>query len=174
MKTSAIIAASENNCIGLENDLPWHIPQDLKRFKSLTMGKPVIMGRKTFESIVARLGKPLPGRDNLVISRSGFEAGGALVCPDIESAVAKAKNLAEEKGLDEVFIIGGAQIYELAIPFLDHFYLTRVHIVVNGDAFLPALNEQDWREIERDDIDGTPSFSFITLERVSASRQVAP
>lgn len=166
IRVSAIVAVAENGCIGKDNDLPWHIPEDLKRFKAVTMGKPIIMGRKTFESIVARLGKPLPGRSSIVVSRGGFAAEGATVCPDIESAITKAGELAQAQGLDEIFIGGGAQIYALALPQTDRIYLTKVHQAVEGDAFFPALNPQDWRETSREDFDGSPAFSIMTLERV--------
>ena len=162
---SAIVAMSENRCIGKDNDLPWHIPEDLKHFKKVTMGKPIIMGRKTFESIVARLGKPLPGRDNIVVSRSGFKAEGAIVCDNIESALEKAKSLAAEKGLDEIIIGGGTQIFELALLYTGRIYLTDVHMHVDGDAFFPPLGEE-WRETEREEYDGDPSFTIRTLARV--------
>lgn len=162
---SAIVAASENNCIGMDNKMPWHIPDDLKRFKALTMGSVIIMGRKTFESILGYLGKPLPGRTSIVVSRSGFTADGAISCPDIETALEKAKEVAATQGLDEIFIGGGAQIYELALPYTDRIYLTRVHAVVNGDTFLdiPA----DWQETAREDRDNDPAYSFITLEKAA-------
>ncbi len=165
IRVSAIVAMSENNCIGKNNDLPWHIPEDLKRFKAVTMGKPIIMGRKTFESIVARLGRSLPGRANIVVSRSDFKAEGAIVCPDIETAIAQAKNLAEDQELDEVFIGGGAQIYGIALPYTDRIYLTKVHIDVDGDTFFPDL-EKNWKEIANENFSGNPPFSIKTLERV--------
>ncbi len=165
MRVSAIVAMSENGCIGVDNDLPWHIPEDLKRFKALTMGRPVIMGRKTFESIVSRLGKPLPGRDNIVVSRN-FKHEGATVCPDITSAIETAKQFAAAKNLDEIFIGGGAQIYGLALPRTDRIYLTRVHLVVNGDAFFPELDAKQWLQTASEDFPGDPSFSAITLDRI--------
>ncbi len=136
---------ADNGCIGCNNDLPWHIPQDLKRFKALTMGHPVIMGRKTYESITARLGGPLPNRENIVLSRQGLSLAQAL------------------QGREgEVFVIGGAQIYALALPLAHKIYLTRVHKIVDGDAFFPALNPQEWEEISREDHE---EFSFIVLVR---------
>lgn len=156
---------AENRCIGKDNDLPWHIPEDLKRFKTITMGKPIIMGRKTFESIVARLGKPLPGRANIVVSRIGFTAEGATVCPDIESAIQTAKDIAAKEELDEIFIGGGAQLYNLALPLTNRLYLTEVHQSVEGDAFFPAINKEDWQETEAEHFNDSPAFSFLTLER---------
>jgi len=173
IKVSAIVAMAENGCIGLDNKMPWHIPADLKHFKTITMGKPIIMGRKTFQSIFEYLGKPLPGRTSIVISRSGFEAEGAITCTDIDSAIAKAKDIAAAQNIDEIIIGGGAQIYELALPYTDRIHLTRIHAVVNGDTFFPDINPDsnidEWKETNREDHDGTnkdgPAFSFMTLER---------
>lgn len=147
---SLIVAAAENGCIGRGGDLPWHIPEDLRHFKRLTMGRPVVMGRKTWESIEKRLGGPLPGRENIVLSRSGLSLDDAL---------------AGREG--EVFVIGGAQIYALALPRADRIYLTRVHRSVKGDTFFPELDATQWAETARDDRDG---FSFLTLERRARSR----
>ena len=164
VRVSAIVAASENNCIGIDNKMPWHIPEDLKRFKARTMGSAVIMGRKTFESILAYLGKPFPGRTSIIVSRSGYEAEGAITCPDIESAIEKAKEIATKENLDEIFIGGGAQIYELALPYTDRIYLTKVHMSVEGDTYLPAFGDE-WQETANEDFDGEPSFSIKTLDR---------
>ena len=160
---SAIVAMAENDCIGKDNDLPWHIPADLKRFKALTMGKPIIMGRKTFESIFMRLGKPLPGRISIIVSRSGYAAEGAITCPSLESAIAKAKEIAAQQNLDEIFIGGGGEIFTQGLPYTDRIYLTRVHLVVNGDAFFSFGS--DWQEKEREDHEGDPAFSYILLEK---------
>ncbi len=165
MTTSIIVAMAENRVIGVENDLPWHIPEDLKRFKALTMGKPVIMGRKTFQSIFARLGKPLPGRTNIVVSRSGFEEDGVLSCVDIEHAVDTARHIAALNDQDEVFIIGGAQVYAQALPLADRLYLTEVRVSPEGDAFFPEIAPSEWMETAREDHEGDPSYAFVTLER---------
>ncbi len=165
-KVSAIVAMAENGCIGQDNKMPWHIPADLKRFKALTMGGIIVMGRKTYESILGYLGGPLPGRTSLVVSRSGYQAAGAVTCPDLGSALEAAKAMAADQGLDEILIGGGAQIYEAALPVTDRIYLTRIHAVVNGDAFFPDLAPEEWRESAREAHDGDPSFSFITLDRV--------
>lgn len=164
---SHIVASAENRCIGKDNQMPWHIPEDLKRFKALTMGHPVIMGRKTFESILGYLKRPLPGRDSIVISRSGFENEfGVPVFTDVKSAVEYAQNLAKNKNLDEVFIIGGAQIYSQTIDLARRLHLTQVHRNVEGDAFYPEIHDTGWREIDRVDHDAhDPPYSFITLER---------
>lgn len=159
-----IVALAENNCIGLDNRMPWHISDDLKRFKSLTTGHPVVMGRKTFESILGYLKKPLPDRTNIIVSRSGFSHGfdNAPVFKTLEDAIKYSKTFAKT----EVFIIGGAQIYTQAIDFADILHLTRVHKSVDGDAFFPAFNENEWLETFREDhFDHDPPYSFLTLER---------
>lgn len=167
VKTSLIVAMAENRCIGKDNQMPWHISDDLKRFKTLTMNHPVIMGRKTFESILGYLKKPLPGRVSIVISRSGFtNEFGVPVFSNIQDALNHAKEIAAEKTLDEVFIIGGAQIYTQSIEFADQLHLTQVHREVEGDAFFPDFNSDEWRECEREDhLDHEPPYSFITLDR---------
>lgn len=156
---------AENRCIGRDNRMPWHISDDLKRFKALTTGHPVIMGRKTFQSILGYLKKPLPDRKNIIISRSGFThdfTQDAPVFDTIESAIARAKTLESE----EIFIIGGAQIYAQSLDLADCIHLTLVHQTVEGDAFFPAYNPDEWHETTREDhLDHTPPYSFITLER---------
>lgn len=144
--------------------MPWHIPADLKRFKELTMGHPVIMGRKTFESILDYLGKPLPGRKNIIVSGSGFNStySDVPVFPNVHSAIEAAK----EEGMSEVFIIGGAQIYQQTLKLADRLYLTQVHRDVDGDAFFPAIDLSQWQETAREDhLDHDPPYSFLTLQR---------
>jgi dihydrofolate reductase len=134
---SLIVAVSTNNVIGADGDLPWRLSDDLKRFKAVTMGKPIVMGRKTYESI----GRPLPGRQNIVITRqNNFTADGC----DIVRSTAEAVDVAG--GADEVMVIGGSQIYAAFLPLADRIYLTRVHTEVDGDAFFPPLDEAEWRE----------------------------
>ncbi len=154
---SLIVAVADNNVIGMDNKMPWHIPADFKHFKEVTMGKPCIMGRKTFESIIDQLGKPLPKRTSIVVSRSGFEHEGAISATSLEDAIEKAKAETD----DEIMIIGGSQIYELALPLADRIYLTRVHQEPKGDAFFPEFGA-DWIESDFEAHDG---FSFVTLER---------
>ncbi len=158
-KLSLIVAAADNNVIGKDNKMPWHISEDFKHFKEITMGKPCIMGRKTYESILEQLGKPLPNRTSIAISRSGFKHEGATSAPSLEEAITKAKELTQ----DEVMVIGGAQIYKLALEngLVDRIYMTRVHQSPEGDAFFPELGNE-WKEVEKEARDG---FSFITLER---------
>lgn len=159
MTVSLIVAAAENNVIGIENKMPWHIPEDFKHFKTLTMGKPCIMGRKTFESIVAQLGKPLPGRTSLVVSRSGFAHDGAVVCGSLADAISEARKISD----GEIMVIGGAQIYVQALEqnLVDRIYLTRVHQSPDGDAFFPALGPE-WKETERTNHAG---FSFVQYDK---------
>lgn len=134
MIISIIAAMDDNRLIGSNNGLPWHLPADFKHFKEITMGKPVVMGRKTFESI----GKALPGRKNVVISRSGFSADGVVVVNSIEAA------LSELEEVEEVMIIGGANIYEQTINNADRMYLTHVKAQCEGDAWFPEYNQSEW------------------------------
>lgn len=160
---SLIAAMSENRVIGRDNDMPWHISEDLKRFKRLTLGKPVIMGRKTFES----LGKPLPDRTNIVISRSGFAAEGIISHSSLPDAIEAAKDIAAQDGQSELFIIGGGQIYTEAINqnAANRIYLTIVHDVIDGDVYFPVFDETQWREISAEPHDGTPAFTFKVFEK---------
>ena len=154
---SLVVAAADNNVIGRDNAMPWHIPEDFKHFKEVTMGKPCIMGRKTFESILAQLGKPLPGRVNIIVSRKNYQHDGALTCKDLQEAIEQAT----KTGSTEICIIGGAQIYAQGIEFADKIHLTRVHQSPEGDAFFPTLGSE-WIEETRDHKDG---FSFITYKK---------
>ena len=160
---SLIVAASENGVIGRDGQLPWRQSADLRRFKALTMGKPIVMGRKTWESI----GRPLPGRQNIVVSRQpGFEINGADVVTGVAEAVAAADPA------DEIMIIGGSEIYALFLPLADRIYLTRVHANVEGDAWFPPPGD-DWRLVDEDrhaaDDDNDYDVSFRTYERTGRS-----
>lgn len=162
-RISAIAAMAENRVIGKDNTLLWHIPDDLKLFKQRTMGKPVIMGRKTFESVLSFLGKPMPGRTSIVVSRSGYHYDGVTVCPDIETALVEAQRTERE----EIFIGGGGQIYQQALPYTDRIYLTTVHKEYEGDSVFPVLNQDDWEEIScKHFADNDPSYSIRILDRV--------
>lgn len=154
---SLVVAAADNNVIGKDNAMPWHIPEDFKHFKNVTMGKPCIMGRKTFESILSSLGKPLPGRVNIIVSRSNYQHTGALTCKDLDEAIDQASKI----DTDEICIVGGAQIYAQAITLANKIHLTRVHQSPEGDAFFPGLGTE-WKEQSRDDRDG---FSFLTYTK---------
>ncbi len=165
MKLSLIVALAENRAIGINNALPWHLPNDLKYFKAVTMGKPIIMGRKTYESI----GRALPGRTNIVISRdSEFSAEGCKSVISLEAAIELAESITLIDGQDEAVVIGGEQIYRLALPLADRLYLTRVAAEVAGDAHFPAFDETGWREVAREDYaaqDPNPyAYSFVVLE----------
>jgi dihydrofolate reductase len=157
---SIIVAAAENGVIGAQGELPWRLSDDLRRFKAVTMGKPIVMGRKTHESI----GRPLPGRQNIVITRqSGFEAAGCDVVDSKEAALAAAGEA------DEIMVIGGSQVYALFLPYAGRLYLTRVHAEVDGDAWFPELANEEWTLVaeeartadERNEYD----YSFLTYER---------
>ncbi|UCJ19081.1 dihydrofolate reductase [Pseudomonas sp. MM211] len=161
-----IAALAENRVIGRDNQLPWHLPADLKHFKAKTLGKPIIMGRKTWDS----LGRPLPGRLNLVVSRqSGLKLEGAEVFATVAAAHQRAEAWAREQGVDEVMLIGGAQLYEQALTIADRLYLTRVALQPEGDAWFPAFDEEQWQCTERDHqpaTDTAPAHSYETWTRL--------
>ena len=164
MRVSLIVAVSANGTIGRDGGLPWRLSNDLRYFKDVTMGKPIIMGRKTFESI----GRPLPGRPNFVVSRNPhFTAPGVDVFGSLTSAIDAAKS----QDAEEAMIIGGAALYEDGLGLADRIYLTEVHAEIDGDVSFPDLSTADWAEIsrqrhaagERDDYD----HSFVVLDRVT-------
>jgi dihydrofolate reductase len=161
---SILVAAAANGVIGRDNRLPWRLPEDLAHFKRLTLGHPVIMGRRTFESIVAALGKPLPGRTSIVVTREpGRSLPGALTVGSLEAAIAAAGDASE------VFVIGGAEIYRLALKFADRVYLTRIEAAFVGDATFPPLDPGQWREVSREAHppagERAFGFAFIRLDR---------
>lgn len=161
---SFVVARADNGVIGRDNALPWHLPADLKHFKRLTVGKPIVMGRKTFESI----GKPLPGRHNIVMTRDpDWRAEGVTVVANLAEAVA-AGGLDPRTRVEEVMIIGGAAVYAEALPIATRVYLTEVHDAPEGNTILPPFASDRWAETEREDHpaeDGKPAYSFVTLER---------
>ncbi len=164
MILSIIVAATENDVIGKEGGMPWYLPAELARFKEVTMGHPIIMGRKTHESI----GRALPGRENIVVTRNPKyrAADGCVVVDSLE----KALTLKEVKTAKEAFIIGGAEIYQQALPKAQRLYLTRVHAKLDGDKFF-KFKKEDWREIERTKMtadDKNPyNYDFLVLERLT-------
>lgn len=169
MKLCLVVAAAKNNVIGVDNKLPWHLPKDLQYFKRLTMAKPIVMGRKTFESI----GRPLPGRENIVITRqTDWQFEGVTVVHDLPAAIARGEMLLAGQEGDELMVIGGAEIYQQALPHADKIYLTRVECVLEGDAFFPTLEDTQWCEIscekhlacERNPYD----YAFCVIERVTS------
>lgn len=160
MKISLIVAASTNNIIGMKGGLPWHLSEDLKRFKSLTMGKPIIMGRVTHESI----GRPLPGRTNIVLTANrNYMAPGCEVAMRLDQALALAGEA------EEVMVIGGAYVYEAFLPMADRIYLTRVRANIDGDAYFPTLDPEEWTYHSKEDFpvndDRDYGFSFQVLDR---------
>ena len=140
MKLALIAARARNGVIGKGNTLPWHLPEDLRHFKALTMGKPMIMGRKTFDSI----GRPLPGRTTLVVTRQqDWRFEGVEVCHSLQEALTRAEALLPESG-SEVMVVGGEQLYRQSLPLADTIYLTEVAVDVEGDAFFPAIADDHW------------------------------
>jgi len=166
MKLALICAMSENRVIGRDNGLPWHLPADLQYFKSTTMGNCMIMGRNTWESI----GRALPGRSSIVItSKSGYQAEGAELVDSLEQAVALAQTISKSTGSEEAFVIGGAILYQAALPLANSIHLTRVHAVVEGDTYLAEFDEANWKEVSRQDFQRDESnsydYSICVLER---------
>jgi dihydrofolate reductase len=167
IKLAVIVAAARNGVIGRNNALPWTLSEDLRYFKRVTMGKPIIMGRKTYESI----GRPLPGRTNIVITRQpGYSAQGVSVVSGLDEALSLAEHVAQSDGADEMMVIGGAEIYAAALPRAERLYLTEVHADVEGNALLPAVDWGDWRELRRERHEASPpnsyDYSFVLYERV--------
>jgi dihydrofolate reductase len=160
---SLIVAMAQNGVIGRDNSLPWRLPEDLKRFRAYTLGKPILMGRKTFES----LGRPLPGRTNLVLTRArSWSADGVIVVHSVEAALMQAASS------DELVVIGGAEIYRLVLPVARRIYLTHVHADVPGDITFPEFDSTQWADVEcssqpADDEHAYP-LTFVTLERRNA------
>lgn len=166
MKLALIVAVAENRVIGRDNKLPWYLPNDLKYFKQTTLGKPVIMGRKTYESI----GKPLPGRTNIVITRqTDYQPEGVKVVSTIEDAIQVAESVCLIDGQEEAMVMGGAEIYGLTLPHCERLYLTEVHAEVEGDAWFPEYDKSEWSEVTREDFkaEGPNPFdySFVVYER---------
>ncbi len=156
----SIIAAIADHCvIGLNNTLPWHLPEDLKRFRALTMGHHIIMGRKTFDS----LGRLLPGRTTVIVSRQpDYQIEGAIVCSSLPEAVKACA------GDEEVFIIGGAEIYRAALPMADRMYLTEIHEEFSADAWFPEFDRTEWQECTRENYQSADglAYSYVHYERV--------
>jgi dihydrofolate reductase len=162
VRISIVVIIAQNGAIGKDNALLCRLPDDLKHFKAITMGKPMVMGRKTFDSI----GRPLPGRKSIVISRQReLTIPGCTVVASLADAIAEAGDVAE------IAIVGGGEIYRQALPMVNTLYLTQVHASLEGDVFFPALIESQWRETQREDHAADERhaypFSFLTLERKS-------
>lgn len=156
-----VVAMAENRVIGRDNQLPWRLPKDLAYFKQVTWGHPILMGRRTFESI----GRPLPGRRNMVLSRqTDWTAENVEVVPSVDAAVTLLA------GVQQLMVIGGAEVYRQCLPLADKLYITQVHSEIEGDAFFPELDEQDWLQISLDEhyADDTNPFnySFVVYQRI--------
>lgn len=162
---SLIAALAQNRVIGVDNSMPWHLPGDFKFFKATTLGKPIIMGRKTWDS----LGRPLPGRLNIVVSRqTGLVLEGAEVYPSLDAALVRAEEWALEQGASELMLIGGAQLYAQGLEQADRLYLTRVALNPAGDAWFPEFDEQQWKrvsEVPNPPEGDKPAYSFEVWER---------
>ncbi|MDM1073492.1 dihydrofolate reductase [Empedobacter brevis] len=157
-----VVAKASNNVIGAKNDLIWHLPNDLKHFKSLTSGHPIIMGRKTFES----LGHPLPNRTNIVVTRDqNWNAEGIGITSSLVKAIETAKKIDED-----VYIIGGGNIYKQAMEFTDVLYITEVHHEFDGDTYFPEIDSEEWEEVDREDFKKDEkhpyAYSFVTYRRI--------
>ncbi len=168
IRVALVVARADNGAIGNHGKLPWHISADLKFFKRVTVGKPVIMGRKTFESI----GKPLPRRTNIVVTRDeGWQAEGVTMAPNLPAAFALAYEDAHRTGADEIMVIGGAEIYRQTLSQAHRIYLTEVHGAFVGDTFLAIDLSTGWHEASRENHEaespGGPPFSFIVLDRIA-------
>ena len=164
---SLIVAVAANGVIGVRNALPWHLPADLRHFKATTMGCPVIMGRRTFESI----GRPLPGRTNIVVTRrAAYAAQGCVVVGSLAAAGAAAA------GAQEVFVIGGGELYAEALHAADRLYVTEIHAEFDGDARFPAVDRDEWREASREAHEGEAPFrfDFVRYERIPAPADALP
>lgn len=164
-----IAALSRNRVIGVGNRLPWYLPEDLKRFKSLTLGKPLVMGRKTFESI----GRPLPGRLNIVITRDRhYHREGIRVCHSLDEALQLADHQAMIDAAAEIMVMGGGEIYRQALPVADRLQLTEVDVEIEGDAFFPDFLNGEWQEVERSVMPpqpGQPDYAFVQYRRAAGS-----
>lgn len=165
MIISLVAAMGRNRVIGIHNQLPWRLPADMKHFRAVTMGKPVVMGRKTYDSI----GKPLPGRHNIVVTQDrNFVVSGISVAHSIKEAMAQAQ------GAEEIMVIGGASFYTQMLPMAQRLYLTEIHHEFAGDAYFPAWRPTEWLEVRRDDHgpddDNPYSYSFLMLERRPAPK----
>ena len=164
MKISLIVAMASNRAIGLNGQMPWHLSADLKRFKQITMGHPIIMGRLTFEAI----GKPLPGRINIIISRNpAYRAEGCVVVDNVEAAISHGCQLA-----DEIFVIGGSTLYEATLPMANTLYITQINQDFEGDTFFPDFDRNHWAEVEHEDVanDVNVSFNYSFLKLTRKNR----
>ncbi len=162
---SILVAYDNKGVIGKNNELPWYLPSDLRRFKQLTVGHPVLMGRKTFDSIIKRLGHPLPDRTNIVLTLDAkFKHDGATVVNDLDTALAMAQSE------DEVFVIGGAEIFRQTLSVADRIYATEINADIDGDVYFPKFDRASWTELERSenasDVKNPYDYAFVIYERL--------
>jgi dihydrofolate reductase len=167
-KIALVVAAARNGVIGIRNQLPWSLPTELKRFKELTTGHPLIMGRNTYEAI----GRPLPDRDNIVVTRGQvMDDARVHTVNSIEEAIALARRFAATRKVDQIMVVGGGQIYEQTLPLAQRIYLTRVDMDVEGDTVFPDLNPDRWREIAREEFKAGPNdnadYTIVTLDKAA-------
>ena len=165
-----IVAMGENRAIGRGGDLPWHLHSDMRNFRKITMGKPIIMGRLTFAS----LGRALDGRVNIVLTRNAaFTAPGAVMAYNLEEALDVARRAAKRSGVDEIMVMGGEDVFREVLPQASRIYLTEVHAAPDADTWFPELDMGEWREVSREAHEAGPkddhAFSFVVLDRVSRS-----
>jgi dihydrofolate reductase len=158
---SFVVAMDENRAIGKDNDLPWYLPNDLKHFKKTTMGKPIVMGRKTYESI----GKPLPGRENIVVTRDqSYEAEGTTIVHSVDEVL--------QINAEEVCVIGGSEIFKQFLPVADRLYITEIHHTFEADTYFPELNDNEWKEVSRTEgiIDEKNKYphEFVVYEKIKS------
>ncbi|WP_276253449.1 dihydrofolate reductase [Halomontanus rarus] len=164
----AIAAVAENGVIGKDGDMPWHIPEDMAHLKAETTGHPIIMGRVTYESILAGLGEPLPGRTSIVLTSRDLETPeNVVIATDLEEALTEAATAARERhDTDRIFVAGGATVYEQLLPETDRLIITEVHDDPDGDTYFPAIDPERWRETSREDHeDDGGGFSFVEYVR---------
>lgn len=168
MRISLIAALGNNRVIGKDNAMPWHLPADLKYFKRITLGKPIIMGRKTFDSI----GRPLPGRTSIIVTRDpDYQADGCVTVNSVDAALQAAK------GAEEVMVIGGAELFKQILGRANRLYLTEIHADFAGDVYFPALDKAEWQEVERQDHPADTynpyPYSFVVLDKAKPDHQAA-
>ncbi|WP_316860090.1 dihydrofolate reductase [uncultured Cohaesibacter sp.] len=159
-------AVADNGVVGKDNDMPWHISSDLKRFKAMTLGKPLVMGRKTYQSI----GRPLPGRTNIVISAdNGFDEAGIVKVASIEDALDTARSVAQRDGVDEIVIMGGGSVYNALWDRADKLQVTHIHCAPEGDTFMPAIDMNRWslvsKDLQEQGANDSAAFSYACYER---------
>ena len=164
-----VAALAENGVIGRDNGLPWRLKSDMVHFRAITMGKPVVMGRKTFLSI----GRPLPGRTTIVVSRDGgFAAPGIVVAPSVEAALTAARGDALRRGAECIIVAGGADLYAQTMPLAERLHITYVHRAVDGDAYFPAIDRSVWHETARDEhadaAGDDAAFAFVIYQRAAS------